>query len=924
MENKDAFKEAVDEIRSLNCLISVMQNYNINLKKDNTGYYTNCVFHNDKTPSLRLSDKGNRAIYHCFGCGEKGDILNFICRMENLDNTTALRRAYDILGRELKYNTISNNKVENFKNFIKTNQSTIIKNKETYNLEEIYIYFDEDKKPLYCKMKYKNLFGKKHFITKSLIEMDIGYKYGEHKDFEQCKKVLYNLVEIKKAISKDDWIFFVEGEKDVETLRKINFPATTIYTKKWRNSYDEYLKNAKVVFIGDSGRSGQEFKNFIVEKLKKCCKGLKIIDLPGIEKIGDGKNKDVTDWLESGKTSKELLQIVKRSLNILDKNTLQQDENGIYEIIDKIENEEVKESRRNITNFKIIDVTLYRNEDNNDQIIKLNLKSNHRQSIIEADARECFSDVRIFRRYLGIDYIFYGKIQDLIKLHQWIINYFIKEDIAIFTRTGIRKINDEYVLVTNKGILKANGDFDTTRKAINTIHNIDFTNLNILNKDEAEILSKHLFNFNSKENIYNTLGLGVANILNTFARESSMDNLSILQNLGESKSGKSKALTILRLLFNNTNPAISLSVSTDFELLKSFDETYLPVFLDDVKISKVSNCKINFLSNHIRAIIEGYENTKVTENLALQKFAYNASLIISGDEEIQENAVKNRSNIVWYAIGNFTREGKESVEFLCNSEEGKELLRRFSKSLYLRVLNYYIDGAFDNEYLVTRFKYDFDEKLSLSNSREINTATYTMMGLELIYNTFESLGVGINKIINLEEASDIIINNLKLNVLEENQNGFRSEYEKILEDINHLIYIPDRKIRLEENVHYKILSNNIHIAFDFKTIYDKLNNYYKQYKNDSEKLLNYNTFTKMISKSEYIADLDPKNHYKAVKIKVLVEDKNGLPDYIIKNKKMFILKIDEVKKLEMDNIIFPPDHNEGELEEILNNVVSFN
>ncbi|WP_227632823.1 hypothetical protein, partial [Klebsiella pneumoniae] len=106
------------------------------------------------------------------------------------------------------------------------------------------------------------------------------------------------------------------------------------------------------------------------------------------------------------------------------------------------------------------------------------------------------------------------------------------------------------------------------------------------------------------------------------------------------------------------------------------------------------------------------------------------------------------------------------------------------------------------------------------------------------------------------EACDIIINNLKLNVLEENQNGFKSSYEKVLEDINNLIYIPDRKVRLEENVHYKILSNNIHIAFDFKTIYDKLNNYYKQYKNEDEKLLNYNTFIKMISRSAYIADLD--------------------------------------------------------------------
>lgn len=67
-------------------------------------------------------------------------------------------------------------------------------------------------------------------------------------------------------------------------------------------------------------------------------------------------------------------------------------------------------------------------------------------------------------------------------------------------------------------------------------------------------------------------------MLNTFARDSFMDNLPILQNLGESKSGKSKVLKILMLLFNNTNVGMSLSVSTDFELLKSFDETYLPVF----------------------------------------------------------------------------------------------------------------------------------------------------------------------------------------------------------------------------------------------------------------------------------------------------------------------------------------------------------
>lgn len=766
MKYKDAFKEAVDEIRSLNCLISVMQYYNMNLKKDNTGYYANCVFHSDKTPSLRLSDKSNKAIYHCFGCGAQGDILNFICKMENVDNTTALKKAYDILGMNLKYNT-SHNKVDNFKNFIKTNKQTIEKNKETYNLEDIYIYFNEEKNPLYCKVKYKSLSGKKHFITKPLIEIDIGYKYGDNKDFEVCKKVLYNLNQIKKSIENNDWIFFVEGEKDVKTLRKLGFSATTIYTKKWENSYSEDLKNSKVIFLGDSGRAGEEFKNFIVEKLKKCCKGLKIIDLPDLDKIGNGKNKDVTDWLESGKTSRELLQLVKKSLDILEKNTLQQDENGIYEIVEKVEDNKIKEVRRNITNFQIIDVTLYRNEDNNDQIIKFNIESQSRNATIKMDARECFSDERVFRRYLGIDYIFYGQMQDLIKLQQWVLDYFIKEDIDLFIKTGIRKIDNEYVLVTNKGILKSNGDFDTSKKATNTIHNIDFTNLDILNKYEAQKLSKYLFNFNSKENVYNTLGLGVASMLNSFARESTMDNLPVLQVIGGSKRGKSKTLKILNLLFNNTNPVISLSTATDFALVKYFDETYLPIFIDEVKISKLSSCKIKSLSNHISSITEGHHFIKDRNDLTLHKYTYNSSLIISG-EEIKDISVKSRSNIVTYSLSDFNEETKESMEFLCNSEEGEELLRRFSKSLYLQVLNYYTDGAFDNEYLITRFKYYFDEKLPLINSREINTAIYTMMGIVLIYNTFESLGVEINKIINLEEVSNIIVSNIKSNVIEDN------------------------------------------------------------------------------------------------------------------------------------------------------------
>ena len=40
-----------------------------------------CPFHDDKDPSLSLSDEKN--VFNCFGCGAKGDIIEFIRRLEN-------------------------------------------------------------------------------------------------------------------------------------------------------------------------------------------------------------------------------------------------------------------------------------------------------------------------------------------------------------------------------------------------------------------------------------------------------------------------------------------------------------------------------------------------------------------------------------------------------------------------------------------------------------------------------------------------------------------------------------------------------------------------------------------------------------------------------------------------------------------------
>lgn len=47
-----------------------------------------CPFHNEKTPSMKVFDKD----YHCFGCGENGDIITFVQRLFNLSFQDALNK----------------------------------------------------------------------------------------------------------------------------------------------------------------------------------------------------------------------------------------------------------------------------------------------------------------------------------------------------------------------------------------------------------------------------------------------------------------------------------------------------------------------------------------------------------------------------------------------------------------------------------------------------------------------------------------------------------------------------------------------------------------------------------------------------------------------------------------------------------------
>ncbi|MCI9625317.1 MAG: DNA primase [Clostridia bacterium] len=75
-------EELINEIIMANDLVDVIAGY-VQLKKAGRSYKGLCPFHNEKTPSFTVSQE--KQLYHCFGCGEGGSVIQFIEKIENLD-----------------------------------------------------------------------------------------------------------------------------------------------------------------------------------------------------------------------------------------------------------------------------------------------------------------------------------------------------------------------------------------------------------------------------------------------------------------------------------------------------------------------------------------------------------------------------------------------------------------------------------------------------------------------------------------------------------------------------------------------------------------------------------------------------------------------------------------------------------------------
>ena len=72
----------LQELADRNDIVDVVSGYVRLSKRSGANLFGLCPFHSEKTPSFSVAP--DKQIYHCFGCGKGGSVINFIMEIENL------------------------------------------------------------------------------------------------------------------------------------------------------------------------------------------------------------------------------------------------------------------------------------------------------------------------------------------------------------------------------------------------------------------------------------------------------------------------------------------------------------------------------------------------------------------------------------------------------------------------------------------------------------------------------------------------------------------------------------------------------------------------------------------------------------------------------------------------------------------------
>ncbi len=306
MDNRDN----IEEIKSRLDIMPIVERQ-VKLRKAGKNFSGLCPFHSEKTPSFIVSPSIQR--YKCFGCGESGDIFNFVEKTEHLDFPEALEKLAKEAGVELKKRTPQNqafSKIidinnmateffhsELFKNSVakkyifekrKFNETTVKEFKIGYAVGAGNLLQHIRKKGNYSKTELlsSGLFSEKNgilrdrffkriifpildtsgktvgFTGRILEKSEYGPKYLHTPETALFKKsqLLYGLFQAKTTIREKDLCVICEGTTDVISafqngLKNIVAPLGTGVAQEQLKLLSRFSKN--ILLLMDNDEAGQ-------------------------------------------------------------------------------------------------------------------------------------------------------------------------------------------------------------------------------------------------------------------------------------------------------------------------------------------------------------------------------------------------------------------------------------------------------------------------------------------------------------------------------------------------------------------------------------------------------------------------------------------------------------------------------------------
>ncbi len=93
-------ESTVEDIKARIDLADLIASYGIQVKTAGTTKKACCPFHHEKTPSFHINE--TKGFYHCFGCGESGDAIKFVQKMDGLTFIEAVKKLAEQCGVKIE------------------------------------------------------------------------------------------------------------------------------------------------------------------------------------------------------------------------------------------------------------------------------------------------------------------------------------------------------------------------------------------------------------------------------------------------------------------------------------------------------------------------------------------------------------------------------------------------------------------------------------------------------------------------------------------------------------------------------------------------------------------------------------------------------------------------------------------------------